>query len=167
MKKKHLRVIRDIQDRIPRDLLMRLTKTELVSPTVKAVFELALTKPDSEVSPRQKRAIKAMLDSGRLDREVEVIDKEVEIVIDAFIGEEIEKAVKLGRLPKEAPQMKALQNKGTQYARRQEKRLRAEFGVADPDVADETPHDKADQAQHTSRKADNSFVPTPSAARRG
>ncbi len=167
MRKKHLRVIRDIQDRIPRDLLMRLTKTELVSPTVKAVFEKALEKPDDEVSPRQKRAIKAMLESGKLDRTVETIDKEVEMVIDAFIGEEIDKAVKLGRLPKEAPKLKSLQNKGTQYARRQEKRLRAEFGVEDSDVADEAPHDQSDKTKHSPREADNRFVPVPSAARRG
>lgn len=167
MRKKHLRVIRDIQSRIDPELLQKLTKKEKVSPAVKKVFEKALEKPDSEVSPRKKRAIRAVLASGKLDREVEVLDKVVEQEIDDFIGKEIEKAVKLGRLPKEAPKLKSLQNKGVQYARKQERRLRAEFGVDDSNVADEAPHDTGDKEVNPSRKADDSFVPVPSAARRG
>ena len=166
MKKKHLRVIREIQDRIPRELLMTLTNKELVSPTVKKVFELALTKPDSEVAPRQKRAIKAMIDSGRLDREVEVIDKAVETEIDHFISEEIAKAVKLGRLPQEAPKLKTLKKKGNQYARRQEKRLRTEFGVEANDVANDQKNDQNHEPQHPPREGYNSFVSTPRAASR-
>lgn len=145
---------------------MNLTKTEMISPTVKAVFELALTKPDSEVSPRQKRALRAMLDSGKLDREVEVIDKAVEQAIDDFYTEEIAKAVKLGRLPKEAPKLETLKNKGNQYARRQEKRLRAEFGVEADDVADEEKDDQNHKSQHPARKAHHPPVPVPSTARR-
>ncbi len=159
MKKKHLRVIRDIQDAIPRELLMRLTKKEMQAPTMKKVFELALTKPDSEVSPRQKRAIKAVLDSGRFDREVEVLDHEVEKEIDAIYEVEIAKAVKLGRLPKEAPQLKSLQNKGTQYARRQEKRLRAEFGAEDSDVVDEAKDDENNANGDPARPSNRSFIP--------
>ena len=166
MKKKHLRVIKEIQDRIPRDLLMKLTKTEMVSPSVKKVFEKALEKPDSEVSPRKKRAIQAMLDSGKLDREVEVLDKAVEEAIDAFFQEEIDKAVKLGRLPKEAPKLESLTKKGTQYAKRQERRLRAEFGAEDGDVADAAEDDQNNKAEHPPRSSDTPLVPVPSAARR-
>lgn len=166
MKKKHLRIIREIQDRIPRDLLVNLTKKELVSPTVKKVFELALARPDAEVSPRQKRAIEAMLDSGRLDKEVEVIDTEIEKQIDAYITEEIDKAVRLGRLPEKADTLELLNNKGNQYARRQERRLRAEFGVEGDDVANAPEDDPHDKAEHPAREAHHPALPTPSAARR-
>lgn len=147
MKKKHIRVLKQINEGIPQELLRNLTKTELQSPTTKKLFELALTKPDDEVTPRQKRNIQAMLDSGKLDREVEVLDHEVEKLIDAYLGEEIAKAVKLGRLPAEAP-MDHLKNKGNQYVRRQEKRLRTIFTGEDSDVVDTTPEDQADQEQH-------------------
>lgn len=153
-----------IQEGIPKELLMKLTKKETQAPTIKKVFELALTKPDEEVSPRQKRNIQAMLDSGRLDREVEVLDHEVEKLIDEYIAKEIDKAVKLGRLPKQAPKLKTLQSKGIQYAKRQEKRLRREFLGEGGDVATATPDDQEDQAKHPSRSSDDEALPVPSAA---
>ena len=159
MKKKHLRVIREIQERIPRDLLMSLTKMEDQSPTVRKLFQKALEKPDSEVSQRQKRALKAMLESGKLDRTVEVIDKEVETLIDEFITEEIAKAVKLGRLPAEAPKLNTLSKKGNQYARRQEKRLRTEFGVESEDVESEAEDDQNNGGEHKARPSNRSFIP--------
>ena len=164
MKKKHLRVIQMIQEGIPRELLMNLTKKEIQAPTIKKVFELALTKPDDEVSPRQKRNMRAMLASGRLDREVEVLDHEVEKEIDAYFQAEIAKAVQLGRLPKEAPQLNRLKNKGVQYAKRQERRLRREFLGETNDVAAATPDDQNVTGSDTPRKANNGSLPTFSAA---
>ena len=146
MKKKHLRVLKQIQEGIPQELLMNLTKTELQAPTTKLLFEKALTDPN--VTDRQRRNIQAMLDSGKLDREVEVLDHEVEKQIAAYYEEEIDKAVKLGRLPKEAP-MDHLKNKGKQYARRQEKRLRTLFTGKDSDVEGATQEDQANEEQHT------------------
>lgn len=146
MRKKHIRVLKQIQDGIPEDLLRNLTKTELQSPTIKKLFEKALVDPAT--TDRQRRNIQAMLDSGKLDREVEVLDHEVEKQIDAYYEEEIAKAVKLGRLPKEAP-MDHLKNKGKQYVRRQEKRLRTLFTGKADDVDGTTPQDQADEEQHT------------------
>lgn len=145
MKKKHIRVLKQIQDGIPDELLRNLTKTELQAPTIKKVFEKALEDPNT--TPRQRRNIQAMLDSGKLDRTVEVLDHEVEKQIDAYYAEEIAKAVKLGRLPKEAP-MDHLKNKGKQYARRQEKRLRTLFTGEASDVVDNSPEDQNHEEQH-------------------
>jgi len=153
-----------IQEGIPRELLMNLTKKEIQAPTIKKVYELALTKPDDEVTPRQKRNIQAMLDSGRLDREVEVLDEEVEKEIDAYMEAEIAKAVKLGRLPKEAPMLNSLKKKGNQYAKRQERRLRREFLGETDDVATATEDDQNNEAQHPAREADHEVLPAPSAA---
>lgn len=147
MRKKHLRVIKQIQDGIPKELLMNLTKTELQSPTIKKMFEKALVDPST--TERQKRNIQAMLDSGKLDREVEVLDHEVEKLIDEYLKEEIDKAVKLGRLPKEAPMLDTLKNKGKQYARRQEKRLRTIFTGEASDVERTPEEDQTNEEQHT------------------
>lgn len=159
MNKKHLRVIKMIQEGIPQELLMNLTKKEIQAPTIKKVFELALTKPDEEVSPRQKRNIQAMLDSGRLDREVEVLDYEVEKEIDAYISAEIDKAVKLGRLPAKAPQLETLKKKGIQYAKRQEKRLRREFLGETDDVAEAKEHDQDIEGGNTPGKVNHGGLP--------
>lgn len=159
MNKKHLRVIKMIQDGIPKELLMNLTKKEIQAPTIKKVFELALTKPDDEVSPRQKRNIQAMLDSGRLDREVEVLNYEVEKEIDAYIAAEIDKAVKLGRLPAVAPQLETLKKKGIQYAKRQERRLRREFLGEDSDVEEAPKHDQDIQGSNPPGKANHGGLP--------
>lgn len=146
MRKKHLRVLKQIQDGIPEELLRTLTKIELQSPTIKKVFELALTDP--KTTDRQRRNIQAMLDSGKLDREVEVLDHEVEKQIDEYFAEEIAKAVKLGRLPKEAPKLEALKDKGNQYARRQEKRLRTLFVGEASDVDGDPQEDQGNEAEH-------------------
>ncbi len=153
-----------IQDGIPKELLMRLTKTEIQAPTIKKVFELALTKPDDEVTPRQKRNIQAMLDSGRLDREVEVLDHEVEKLIDAYMTEEIAKAVKLGRLPKEAPVLNHLKNKGIQYAKRQERRLRSEFLGEGSDVDEASADDQDVEGSNTPGQANHGSLPSFSGA---
>lgn len=136
-----------IQEGIPKELLENLTKTELQSPTIKKVFEKALVHPDT--TDRQRRNIQAMLDSGKLDREVEVLDHEVEKQIDEYYKTEIDKAVKLGRLPKEAPKLNNLKNKGKQYARRQEKRLRTLFVGEDSNVAGAAEENQNQPRQHT------------------
>lgn len=146
MRKKHLRILKQIQDGIPEELLRTLTKTELQAPTIKKVFEMALIDP--KTTDRQRRNIQAMLDSGKLDREVEVLDHEVEKQIDGYFAEEIAKAVKLGRLPKEAPKLEALKNKGNQYARRQEKRLRTLFTGETSDVVGDSQEDQGNEAEH-------------------
>lgn len=140
---------------------MRLTKTELEAPTIKKVFEKALVDPNT--TERQRRNIQAMLDSGRLDRTVEVLDHEVEKLIDAYLAEEIAKAVKLGRLPAEAPKLEGLKDKGHQYARRQEKRLRTLFTGKGEDVDDSTQEDQDHPGSDSQQQADHGALPEPTA----
>jgi bifunctional DNA-binding transcriptional regulator/antitoxin component of YhaV-PrlF toxin-antitoxin module len=127
MKKQHLKVIREIQETIPADLLKNLTIKEKQFSTLKEVCEKGLLEPDDVVPPRQKRKLQAMLDSGYLEKEVEVINKPVEAQIDEYITKEIDRAVADGRLPRKVDEMefKSKVNKGKQYARRQQKRLAA------------------------------------------
>lgn len=153
-----------IQEGIPQELLMNLTKKEKIAPTARILFEKALKEPDDVVSPRQKRNIQAMLDSGRLDREVEVLDHEVEKLIDEYYKTEIDKAVKMGRLPNEAPKLDLLKKKGIQYAKRQEKRLRAEFTGKSDDVDDAAEGSEEDEASNPPRPNHQTALPKPSAA---
>lgn len=157
MKKKHLRVIRNIQEGIPKELLMNLTKTELQSPTIKYIFEKALTDPST--SERQRRNIQAMLDSGKLDKEVEVLDHEVEKQIDEYFKEKIDEAVKMGWLPAQAPILETLNNKGKQYARRQEKRLRREFTGDVSDVEGDPEEEKNHQSNNAPQSRNDARVP--------
>jgi hypothetical protein len=130
MKKKHIKVLKEISESIPQELLLNITKKEKQYSTLKQVAEHALTKPDSEVSPKEKRKLQSLLDSGYLEREVEVINTPVEQQISDYVEKEIDRAVKEGRLPKKAPQLKlnSKVNKGKQYAKRKAAQLKALFG---------------------------------------
>lgn len=156
MNKRHVRVIKEIQDRIPQDLLKRLTKFELANPTMKKLVETALADPD--LDPKKRRRYQALMDAGYLDKKIEVIDPEVEKQIDEFITKEIDLAVKLGRLPKEAPQMESLSKKGKQYARRKHKQLKELFTGTDSDVAVHPEDDKEDEGEHSPRQDDGSVL---------
>lgn len=156
MKTKHLRVIREIQDRIPREWLDKLTKKELANPAAKQVVETALKDPD--LPPKKRRRFQAILDAGYLDKMVEVIDPEYEKKIDEFISTEIALAVKLGRLPKEATQLETLKNKGNQYARRQHARLKELFTGNDTDVALHPEDNSKDEGEHPTRPSDGSVL---------
>jgi hypothetical protein len=139
MKKQHLQVIREIQESIPTDLIKNLTVKEKQFSTLKEVCERGLKEPDDKVTPREKRRLQAMLDSGYLEKEVDVINKPVEKQIDEYMTRELARAVKEGRLPKKAPQLKLKSkiNKGKQYARRQHARLAALFNKPIDEVASE------------------------------
>lgn len=131
-KQKYLRELRRISENIPVELLSKLMKKELLAPTVKKVFEKALE--DDTITQEQRDRFRTLLASGTLDREVEVVDMSVEKLIDAYYEAEIALAVKLGRLPKQAPKLMLKNNKGKQYARRQAARLKQLFN---PEAGDD------------------------------
>lgn len=164
MKARYLRVLREINDSIPKDMLMNLMVKEKQFSTLKKLVELALTKPDSEVSPKQKKRMQAILDSGYLEKEVEVINTPVEKQIDEYLTVAIAEAVKQGRLPKTAPErrMKLLNNKGQQYARRQRERLTKLAMGDNPNVVSDPENSSQDKASDPSRPDDGSVLSPPS-----
>jgi hypothetical protein len=131
MKKKHLQVLREIQDSIPQELILNITKKEKQFHTLKQVVEHALTLPDDQIPAKEKRKFRSLLDSGYLEKEVEVTDTTVEQQISEYLDKEIQKAQKQGKLPKKAPiiRHKSLINKGKQYARRKNARLKSLFSA--------------------------------------
>lgn len=104
MKKKHIRELRRITDSIPKELSSKLMRKEYASPTIREIAMRAVKDP--KVSKRDKERYQAMIDSGYLDKMVEVIDHKIEKQISDYLETEIEKAKKLGRLPKVAPKLK-------------------------------------------------------------
>lgn len=149
MKKKHLKVIKEIQDSIPEELILNITKKEKQFSTLKEVAEHALSLPTGEgegqISAKEKRKLKSLLASGYLEVEVEVINGPVEEQIAAYFDKEIQRAIKEGRLPKKAPTIrhKSLINKGKKYVKKRNARLKALFGGADENpVGGNNPQDK-------------------------
>lgn len=148
MKKRHLRVLKRIQDSIPAELLRSLTKKENAAAVTKEIVTRALAGDGGVVlSPADRQKFNDLLKGGYLDREVEVIDYDVERQIDEIFQREIDKAVRLGLLPKKAPTITLTKNKGKQYARKQNARLKAVVDAASPEVAHAPTSDSAGEAQ--------------------
>ncbi len=122
-----MRELRRITENLPADLLKNLMKKETIAPTMKQVIEKALGDPNAEISPEQRQRFQNLLDAGVLDRQIEVIDRDGEAAIAAYFDAEIALAVKLGRLPQNAPMPDFIRKKGLQYARRQKRRLEQLF----------------------------------------
>lgn len=98
LKPEYVKILRRIQDSVPKEWIAKLTRKVPVAPTIKKAYERAVKDP--EVNDELKRKAQLILDSGYLDKEVEVIDKRVENQINKYIDKEIEAAVIKGELPK-------------------------------------------------------------------
>ena len=94
----HREVLKKIQESIPPEWTARVTKRELIAPATKEILTRALD--DSEVSEDFKSEARLILDSGMLDKEVDIEQHEISDLIDAYTEKEILKAVALGKLPK-------------------------------------------------------------------
>lgn len=126
MKKKHLKEIERINKLIPKELLDQVTMKVPASPISKIIIQNALRDAQSyEVEVEKsiwnpfnwfakkeykmiwkvdgieidKAKYQAILDSGELDRTIEVVNPETEKKISEFLDIEFEKSRKLGYLP--------------------------------------------------------------------
>lgn len=98
MKKKHLRIIEMIQENVPKELLDKLMIKVPVAPVSEEIVKRALEDP--EVSEEIKEQMRTRLDSGYFDNTKTIADPEVEKQISEYYEKEIDKAVKMGLLPK-------------------------------------------------------------------
>lgn len=92
------KVLKRIQDSIPKAWLEKLVRKVPQAPTIKKAYLRAIDDPN--VSEEIKRKARIILDSGYLDKEIEVVDKKWEAHINKFIDTEIKASVKRGELPK-------------------------------------------------------------------
>ena len=97
MKKSTIRELQRISQSIPKELLDKLMVTRLKSPTVVEVVKRVLV--DDTVSKEKKEQLQHIIDSGYLNQTETVADPEIEKQIDEYMDKEIERAIKLGRIP--------------------------------------------------------------------
>jgi len=97
LNKKQIEVIKEINASIPKHLLDRLMKKQAATPVIKQVVELAINDPDLPEEKKQK--MRNILATGELDKQEEVADETIETEIEAFLNEEVRRAIKIGRLP--------------------------------------------------------------------
>lgn len=134
--KKVLRELRRISEGIPEELLRSMMKKEIIAPTIKQLIEQAIKSGSPEITPEKLQRFQNLLDSGILDREVEVINNDTEKLISQYYDAEIALAVKMGRLPAKAELPAFIRKKGLKYARKQEKRLKELFSSEEDSKAD-------------------------------
>lgn len=91
-------ILKRIQDSVPKEWSEKLTVRKPVAPTIKEAYIRAINDPN--VNDELKRKAQIILDSGLLDKEVEVINKRYETYISRFIDKEIEASIRRGELPK-------------------------------------------------------------------
>lgn len=90
-------VLRDIQSRIPKNLLANVIVTRKATPTVEMVVKAALA---SDTFPEQKKKdLQILLDNGHFSKEKVFENPKYAKMIDNFVLREINKAIKAGKIP--------------------------------------------------------------------
>lgn len=91
------RVLREIQSRIPPNLLKNVVRDTKVTSSLEFVVKKALQDPDF---PEEKKKIyQTMLDSGEFSKTKPKENKRYAKLIDKFLELEIKKEIKAGNLP--------------------------------------------------------------------
>ena len=131
MKKKHLNILKEITSSIPAELIQNLMKKEDQFSTMKEILRRGLDDPS--VPEDKKARFRAMLASGHLDKQVEVINEPIEKQISDYVEAEIERFIKEGKLPARRawPKLKL-----KQYARRRSKKSKEEANIGGDDKQD-------------------------------
>jgi hypothetical protein len=98
MNSKYIKVFEEINASIPQHLKERLMKKEPLTPVMKEIMLKGIQ--DESIDPKKRERWQHIIDAGYMDKEEEVVDEEVEKEIEEFISKEVERAKKLGKLPK-------------------------------------------------------------------
>lgn len=137
LQKQIWREMRRISENVPPELLANLMTKEKLSPTLNEVITRAMGDPNVELTVEQRARFQALIDGGYLDREVDVVNPDAEAALSAYYEAEIAYAVKIGRLPKEAPIPDFILKKGKKHAKRQAARLKELFSPEEDAGGDE------------------------------
>jgi hypothetical protein len=91
------KVLAEIQSRIPKNLLANVVRETKAVPIIEKIVDLALADPD--FPQVKKERLQVLKDSGQINKMKYKEDPRMARMIDNFLGREINKAVKAGRLP--------------------------------------------------------------------
>lgn len=97
MNTKTSKELRRISENIPKELMDRLMKERYEYPTIRKVVNKALK--DDEVDEVLKERLRHIKDIGAIDKKTQVVNRTAEKEIDEWMKNEVEKAIKLGRIP--------------------------------------------------------------------
>lgn len=94
------KVLKDIQSRIPPDLLKYVAHEKKATPTVELVVQKALEDPS--ISEEKKVQLRALVDAGEFSKMRVIENPKIAKMINEFVQREIRKEVKKGNLPTKA-----------------------------------------------------------------
>jgi hypothetical protein len=109
LKPEHIKELQRIQNSIPKSLTEGVMKETQPGKEMLDTLKKALNDP--ELTSEQRRKTKLILESGYLEKKVMSEDPEVIAEIDTYIEKEIEKSVRLGRLPDKKKKNKNIKKK--------------------------------------------------------
>jgi hypothetical protein len=109
LKPEHIKELQRIQNSIPKSLAEGVMKETQPGKEMLDTLKQALNDP--ELTPEQRRKTKLIIESGYLEKKVMSEDPEVIAEIDTYIEKEIEKSVRLGRLPDKKKKNKNIKKK--------------------------------------------------------
>jgi len=123
MKKKHLKVLEDIQDRANAKFGDKLWKTKPKADVMLEVIDKALNEERDQLTPEQIDKLETIKDSHMLEGMEKVIDEKVAKKMDKYISDEVEKAIKFDMLPPrdQDPIIKKLKQKNARRTKKSEK----------------------------------------------
>jgi hypothetical protein len=154
------RELKRISRNVPEELLKNLLKKEKVAPTITEVIKKAMTDPTIEITAEQRQRYQNMIDSGVLDREIEVTDPDVEKAISDWYDAEIALLVKQGRLPKEAPMPSFIKRKGIKYAKKRRESLKELFSPVEGNEEGTSGDNREHAGASSTQPTDDPVLPT-------
>src|SRR3990167_1776044 len=100
------KVLKEIQDRAPKDIIKKAYVEKKISPVVEKVIDLAIADPNFD--PVKKEELKVQKELGTFSKTMLEVVKKYEKMVDDYFSREVNKAIKEGRLPqkKKAEQMR-------------------------------------------------------------
>jgi hypothetical protein len=95
-----LKVLKDIQDSVPKEWREKLITVEDKTPTMKFVVNEAIDK--KLVKDELVEKLRVLRDNGEFDKKKEVVNPKLAKLIDQWVDRRIKKAIKNGQLPPRA-----------------------------------------------------------------
>jgi len=120
MNKKDLKVLEEIRAKAYAIYGDKLWKTQPKADVMLQVVEKALNEEKHRFTDEDLQKLQAIKDSAILEGEEKVVDLEIIAQLDKYIGDEITRAIKEGRMahPDKDPYIKKLRQNYRKYARR-------------------------------------------------
>lgn len=93
------KVLKGIQDKIPRNLIANAVSIHKLTPTVEKVMDAAISWSSETISEEKKNKIRELKAAGEFSKTTFVDNIPVQKKINNFVSREINRAIKSGELP--------------------------------------------------------------------